>query len=95
MEPYRFTHQENQFWASCEPCTASVFSTLVRSAVVAWKIGTRQAVEKAISEGKPLDEFTRLSDFQQWRIKQESRPKAGQAFAKLTTAAKLLRWCRR
>ena len=92
MEPYRFTFQDNQFWASCEPCTASVFGALVRNAVVAWKIGTRQAVERAVREGKPLDEFTRLSDFQRWRIRQESRSKADQTTALLTTAAKLLQW---
>lgn len=92
MEPFRFTWQENQYWGSCEPCTDSVFATQVRSGVVAWKIGTRQAVEKAVREGLPLDEFTRLSDFQKWRIKQECRPKAGDKFAALSTAEKLMQW---
>lgn len=92
MEPYRFTWQENQYWGSCEPCTASVFATQVRSGSVAWKIGTRQAVEKAVRERLPLDEFTRLTDFQKWRIQQECRPKAGDKFAALSTAEKLLQW---
>ena len=91
-QDYRFTWQENQYWGSCEPCTASVFATQVRSASVAWKIGTRQAIEKAVREGLPLDAFTRLSDFQKWRIKQECRPKAGEKFAALSTPEKLLQW---
>ena len=89
---YRFVWQVNQYWGSCEPCTASVFNTQARSSVVAWKIGTRQAVEKAIREGLPLDEFIRMSDFQKWRIQQESRPKAGESFAALSTPEKLLQW---
>ena len=92
MEQYRFTFQENQFWSSCEPCTASVFSTLVRSAAVAKKIGTRQAVEKAVREGQPLEQFTQQAEFQRWCLKQQSRPKGRDAFAQLTTAAKLLQW---
>lgn len=92
MDDYRFTWQENQYWGSCEPCTASVFSSLVRSRAVAWKIGMRQAIEKAIREELPLDEFTRLSDFHRWCVQQECRPKAGDKFAALTTAQKLQQW---
>lgn len=92
MDDYRFTWQENQYWGSCEPCTVSVFSSQVRSRAVAWKIGMRQAIEKAIKEGLPLDEFTRLSDFHRWRVQQECRPKAGDKFAALTTAQKLQQW---
>ena len=75
METYRFVWQENQYWGSCEPCTASVFSTQVRSGVVDWKIGTRQAVEKAVREGLPLDRFTQMTDYQKWCFKQQSRPR--------------------
>lgn len=89
---WRFVWQENQYWGSCEPCTATVFSTQVRSGVVAWKIGTRQAVEKAVREGLPLDRFTQMTDYQKWCIMQQSRPKAGEKFAQLTTAVKLLQW---
>ena len=46
MEAYRFVFQDNMYWGSCEPCTASVFSNLVRSAVVNWKIGMRRAVRE-------------------------------------------------
>lgn len=92
MDDYKFTWQENQYWGSCEPCTVSVFSDQVRSAAVEWKIGMRQAIEKAIREELPLDEFTRLSDFHRWRVQQECRPKAGDKFAALTTAQKLLQW---
>ena len=89
---WRFVYQDNMYWGSCEPCTASVFSKLVRNGVVHWKIGMRRAVRQAVSNGQPLDAFTRNSDFQKWCIKQESRPRAGEKFAQLTTAAKLLQW---
>ena len=89
---WRFVWQENQYWGSCEPCTASVFSTQVRSGVVDWKIGTRQAVEKSVREGLPLDRFTQMTDFQKWCIRQQSRPRAGEKFAQLSTAVKLLQW---
>ena len=92
MEPYRFVWQKNQFGGSCEPCPASVFATQVRSGSVAWKIGTRQAVEKAVREGLPLDDFARVTDFQKWCIQQVSRPRAGEKFAALSTAEKLLQW---
>ena len=92
MEGYRFVYQDNMYWGSCEPCTASVFSMLVRSGLVSWKIGMRQAVRQAVKTGQPLDQFTRISDFQKWCIKQQSRPRAGEKFAQLTTAAKLLQW---
>ena len=62
---YRFVWQSNIYWASCEPCTASVFATQVRNAQVNWKIGTRRAIIKAVHEGLPLDEWTRRSDYQQ------------------------------
>ena len=92
METFRFVWQENQYWGSCEPCTASVFATQVRSSVVAWKIGIRQEVEKAIAEGQSLDRFTLMSDFQKWSMKQMSRPRAGEKFSQLSTAEKLLQW---
>jgi hypothetical protein len=89
---WRFVWQENMYWGSCEGCTASVFSTLVRSAVVNWKIGMRRAIRQAVANGRPLDEFTRNSDFQRWCISQLARPRAGEKFQALTTAAKLLQW---
>ena len=92
MENFRFVYQDNMYWGSCEPCTASVFSNLVRSAVVNWKIGMRRAVREAVAKGQSLDAFTRNSDFQKWCIQQECRPRAGEKFAQLTTAAKLLQW---
>ena len=92
MENFRFTWQENQYWGSCEPCTASVFATQVRSSVVAWKIGIRQEEEAAVREGQSLARFTLMSDFQKWCIQQQSRPKAGESFAQLSTAEKLLQW---
>lgn len=92
MENFRFVYQENMYWGSCEPCTASVFSTMVRSGQVNWKIGMRQAVRQAVKTGQSLDQFTHNSDFQRWCIKQQSRPRAGKTFAQLPTATKLLQW---
>ena len=92
MEDFRFVFQENMYWASCEPCTASVFSTLVRSGVVNWKIGMRQAVRQAVKNGQPLDDYIRNSDFQKWCYRQQSRPRVGMLFTQLTDAAKLLQW---
>ena len=92
MKGYRFVYQDNMYWGSCEPCTASVFSTLVRSGLVNWKIGMRQAVRMAVKTGQSLDQFTLDSDFQKWCIEKQSRPRAGEKFAQLSTAAKLLQW---
>ena len=57
MEAYRFVYQDNMYWGSCEPCTASVFSNLVRSAIVNWKIGMRRAVREAVAKGQSLDDI--------------------------------------
>lgn len=89
---WRFVYQDNMYWGSCEPCTASVFSTLVRNAVVKWKIDMRQAVRRAVRTGQPLDAFTHISDYQKWCIRQQSRPRAGEQFSQKTTAEKLLQW---
>ena len=92
MEPHRFVWQPNMYSGSCEPCTISIFSKQVRDATVNWKINTRRAIRKAVREGLSLEAFTSRSDFQQWCLKQSSRPRAGEKFSQLTTAAKLLQW---
>ena len=89
---WRFVYQDNMYWGSCEPCTASVFSTLVRNAVVKWKIDMRQAVRLAVRTGQPLDAFTHISDYQKWCIRQQSRPRAGEQFSQKSTPEKLLQW---
>ena len=89
---WRFVYQNNMYWGSCEPCTASVFSTLVRNAVVKWKIDMRQAVRWAVRTGQPLDAFTHISDYQKWCIRQQSRPRAGEQFSQKSTPEKLLQW---
>ena len=89
---WRFVYQDNMYWGSCEPCTASVFSTLVRNAVVKWKIDMRQAVRHAVRTGQPLDAFTHISDYQKWCIRQQSRPRAGEQFSQKSTPEKLLQW---
>ncbi len=89
---WRFVWQANLYWASCEPCTSAVFSTLVRDAQVEWKITTRRAIRKVVSEGQPLDLWTRRSDYQQWRLKQLSKPRAGKKFDLLPEPLKVLQW---
>ena len=84
---YRFSYQENQYNGECLPCTAAVFNQLVDSKEVAWKIGTRQAVEKAIMEDMPLDVFANDSKFVQFCRRQQS-----ESFALLPLAMKLLQW---
>lgn len=89
---YRFACQDNQFSAPCVPCTLPLFSTTVRSAVVDWKITTRQAIERAVDEGLSLDRFIRDSDFQKFRLKRLSMPRAGETFANLSLEQQLLQW---
>ena len=93
MEKYwRFVWQQNLYWASCEPCTASVFWTQVRDAQVNWKIGTRRAIIKAVREGLPLDKWTLRSDYQQWCIKQLAKPRASKDFAQKPEPLRLIQW---
>lgn len=92
QKKWRFTYQENLYWASCEPCTAAQFATLIRDANINWKIATRRAIIKAVREGLPLDEWTRRGDYQQWCIKQLAKPRAGEKFAQKPEALKVLQW---
>ena len=93
MEKYwRFVWQQNIYWASCEPCTASVFWTQVRNGQVNWKIGTRRAIIKAVREGLPLDKWTRRSDYQQWCMEQLAKPRAGEKFALKPEPLRLIQW---
>lgn len=93
MEKYwRFVWQQNIYWASCEPCTASVFWTQVRNGQVNWKVGTRRAIIKAVREGLPLDKWTRRSDYQQWCIEQLAKPRAGEKFALKPEPLRLIQW---
>ena len=93
MEKYwRFVWQANIYWASCEPCTASVFWTQVRNGQVNWKIGTRRAIIKAVREGLPLDKWTRRSDYQQWCMEQLAKPRAGEKFALKPEPLRLMQW---
>ena len=83
MEPYRFTTQENQFTGECLPCTKAKFYTTANSASVNNTITTRQAIEKAIDEGQPLNNWLSCANFRNFCQKQASRPRAGEAFAAL------------
>ena len=89
---WRFVYQENQFWGECLPCTLAVFNSIIDSAVVAWKIATRQEVEDAVAKGLPLNKWTLNSDFQQFCLKREAQPRAGELFKQLTVGEKLIQW---
>lgn len=89
---WRFVYQDNQFYGECLPCTLAVFMTTINSAQVAWKIATRQEIDDAIARGLPLDKWTRRSDFQQFCLKCEAKPRAGETFKQLTMPEKLLQW---
>ena len=91
-QDYRFTCQGNQFTGECLPCTAAGFKTTVNSGVVAQTIGTRQAIEQAIDEGLPLDNWLNCTNFRNFCLKQSARPRAGAQFAALTAEQKLQQW---
>lgn len=92
MENYRFSHQENQYFGECLPCSAAQFKNIVCSAIVDYRITTRQAVDEAIGEGQPLDRFTSDNDFQKFCKKELSKPRTGEVFAGLTLEQQLLQW---
>ena len=92
MDSYRFSHQENQYFGECLPCSAARFKNIVSSAIVDFRITTRQAVDQAISEGMPLDRFISDGSFKKFCEGQLSKPRAGEAFASLTIAQQLLQW---
>lgn len=89
---WRFVYQDNQFWGECLPCTLAVFNNIINLAVVGWKISTRQEVEHAVVHGLPLDKWTMNSDFQQFCLKRDVLPRAGETFRQLTIGEKLLQW---
>lgn len=92
MEKFRFCYQENQFYGECLPCSAAQFKNIVSSAIVDFRITTRQAVDQAISEGLPLDRFISDGSFKKFCEAQLSKPRAGEAFAGLTLEQQLLQW---
>ena len=92
MENFRFTTQKNQFTGECLPCTAATFKTIVSSASVNNTITTRQAIEKAIDDGQPLDNWINCTNFRNFCLKQAARPRAGEAFASLPVEQKLQQW---
>lgn len=84
MVNYRFCFQENQFNGECLPCTLAKFKNIVSSAVVARKIGLRQAIEQALDEGAPLDSFVSDNDFRRFSQRQ--------SLEALAIVQQLLRW---
>lgn len=92
MEPHRFTYQANQFNGECLPCTKTTFYTEVNRASVYNTITSRQAIERAIDDGLPLDNWVNCANFRNFCLKQTARPRAGEAFAALPVEKKLQQW---
>lgn len=84
---YRFTVQSNQFTGECVPCTLDVFNQYVDSQDVDFKISIRRAVEAAIKQAMPLDEYLNNQRFLNFCQKQK-----GEKFQQLTETEKLLQW---
>lgn len=84
---YRFMVQSNQFTGECVPCTLDVFNQYVDSQDVSFKISIRRAVEAAISQALPLDEYLNNPRFLNFCQKQK-----GAKFQELTQTEKLLQW---
>ena len=89
---YRFTYQDNQFTGECLPCTLAQFKSVVSSGSVAWRINTRQMIERAINDGLSLNTWTNDATFRNFCLKQEQRPRAGADFAALPVEKKLVQW---
>ncbi len=83
-----FVYQINQYKGALLPCTKVEFDRIVVSPDVAWRIGMRQQVDKAIAEGQPLDSFVANGKFQSFCHKHSSE----EAFQKLSTKERLLQW---
>ena len=84
----RFVYQQNQYNGECSPCTASIFKSIVNSADVKLKIDTRQAVDRAISEGLSLSPWVNDNAFMRFCAKRNLDPH----FAQLTQEQKLVQW---
>ena len=63
MTGTRFCFQFNMKCRECNPCTHLTFNELINHQDVAWQIETRQAVEKAVREGLPVNEFVNHARF--------------------------------
>lgn len=85
---YRFVYQVTQYGGATLPCTSELFNQAVDSKVVAYNIGTRQAVEKAIADGQSLDVFTEENNFTRFCEKKQQ----DETFAAQPLHIKLLQW---
>ena len=88
MSSSNFIYQDNQYGGPLLPCTLVDFNRIVDSEDVAWRIGIRQQVEKAIAEGSPLDSYVANGKFQSFCKKHAAEA----SFQKLTTEQRLLQW---
>lgn len=91
-EPFRFVYQTSMYSDECIPCTAEVFDRFVDSPETAWKISTRQAVEKALNERGPLDIFVQDPNFKSFCEREEKKVGTGKRFKKLTEEERLQLW---
>ena len=84
----RFVFQDNQYRGDILPCTLDDFNRIVDNEDVAWRIGMRQQVERAIAEQLPLDGLTTNGRFQGFCKKHSDEA----SFQKLTMELRLLQW---
>lgn len=83
-----FVYQFSQYRGDTLPCTLADFNRIIDSLDVAWRINTRQQIEKAIADRLPLDSFVANSKYQSF-----CQRHAGEAsFQELSTEQKLLQW---
>ena len=88
MNNYRFCFQENQYFGECLPCTAAVFNHYADDSAVAWKISTRQAVDRAIASGASLEVYAQTKEFRKFCLRKAPEKNFGQ----LTLAQQLMQW---
>ena len=85
---WKFVFQNSQYGGPLLPCTLADFNKIIDSLDVAWRISTRQQVEKTIADGLPLDDFVANSKFQNFC----QRHATEESFQKLGTEGRLLQW---
>ncbi len=88
-EKSNFIYQNTLYSSKCLPCTRETFNRIIDDPQVASKIALRQAIENAVEQGLPLDDFSRLADFQKF-----CRKKKLDSFAQLTLGEKLQQWAK-
>ena len=83
-----FCIQDNQFVSPAVPGTREKLKEILDSPRVKWKIETIRSVRKP----EAIKQWAGNTDFQKFCIKRLGMPRAGEAFAALTTEQRLMQW---